>query len=92
MKAYLTASCLLAISTIFSTPVQQEETCLISNEIAPVFQRYLAKCRKHNMANQPVHLRNASREKSLSSKDITLLNLDRLKLEIQIKIQLCQFF
>ncbi len=76
MKAYFTVSCMLALSTVFANPGQQDEINLISNEIAPVFQRYLAKCRKHNMINQPVHLRNASREKSLSSGDITLLNLD----------------
>ncbi len=76
MKAYFTVSCLLAISTIFASPTQQAEVYLIEDETAPLFQRYLTKCRKHNMANQPVYLRNACREKNPSSNDIIILNLD----------------
>jgi hypothetical protein len=54
----------------------QNKQALIEDETAPLFQRYLTKCRKHNMANQPVYLRNACREKNPSSNDTIILNLD----------------
>ncbi len=76
MKAYFTVSCLFAISTIFANPVQQAEAYLIEDETAPLFQRYLTKCRKNNMANQPVYLRNGYREKNPCFSDTIILNLD----------------
>lgn len=63
MKAHFTILCLLSISTIFSAPVQQEEAYFIEDGTTPLFQRYLTKCHKDNMADQPVYLRNACREK-----------------------------
>ena len=76
MKAYFTVSGLLAISTIFANPAKQTEAYLVEDETAPVFQRYLTKCRKHNIANQPVYLRSACRDKNLSSNDMIILSLD----------------
>jgi hypothetical protein len=76
MKAYFTVSCLLTISTIFANPAKQAEVYLIEDETVSLFQRYLTNCRKHNMANQPVYLRNACREKNPSSNDVFILNLD----------------
>ena len=76
MKAFFTISCLLTISTTFASPAKHAEPYLIEDEVAPLFQRYLRKCQKHNMTNQPVYLRNACREKKSFSSDITILSLD----------------
>jgi hypothetical protein len=74
MKAYFTISCLLAINTIIANPAKQVEAYLTEDETAPLFQRYLTTCCKHNMVNQPVYLRNACREKEPTFTEMTILD------------------
>lgn len=72
MKATLTFSCLLAVTTTFAN---SNEFSIIDKS-ASLFQQYLAVCEQEGAENQPVHLRSASREKEPCFTEMTILDLD----------------
>jgi hypothetical protein len=64
------------MSTAFANSANHAENYLVEDISVPLFQRYLAKCHRHDMANQPVYLRNIRRETNPPSDNTIILNLD----------------
>lgn len=71
MKLNFSFSFLFAVSTLFISSAQH----LIAEEGDSLFQSYLAACQPENTENQPVHLRNACREKEPAFTEMTILDV-----------------
>ncbi len=70
MKGHFAISCMLAATLTISSGQ------LFANETTSLFQRYLATSEVQDIEDQPVYLRNSSREKAPSYTDLTILNVD----------------